>query len=64
MNFSLGSSSSSSDDEILYDMDEEATLLFQCGYVTCNSRDSSTHMGWKGGHVICGPYCRCLGCVS
>jgi hypothetical protein len=31
--------SSSSDDDILYDMDEEATMFFQCGLVTCNVQE-------------------------
>ncbi len=24
------------DNEILYDMDEKATMFFECGYVACN----------------------------
>jgi hypothetical protein len=45
MDFSSSSStfshfnSSSSDDDILYDMDEEATMLFQCGLVACNAQE-------------------------
>jgi hypothetical protein len=29
----------SRDDDILYDMDEKATMFFQCGLVTCNAQE-------------------------
>jgi hypothetical protein len=49
---SLNSSSFSSDDEVLYDMDQKASMLFHVGFVACIYGDLfiATKMEEGGGH--------------
>jgi hypothetical protein len=44
----------SSDDEVLYDMNQEATLLFHVGFIVCTSRDLFTtiEMEERGGDFV------------
>ncbi len=43
----------SSDDEVLYDMDQEATMLFHMGFIACTSRDLFTATEMEGsGHSV------------
>jgi hypothetical protein len=53
-NSSSNSSSFSSDDKVLYDMDQEATMLFHGGFIACISRDlfTTTKMEEGGGHFV------------
>jgi len=53
-NFSSNLSFSSNDDEVLYDMDQEATMLFHAGFIICTSRDLfiATKMEEGGGHYV------------
>jgi len=50
----FSSSSSSSDDEVLYDMGQEATMLFHARFIACISQDlfTPTKMEEGGGHHV------------
>ncbi len=54
MDFSSNSSFFSSDDEVFYDMDQDATMHFHVGFIACNSRDLFTtiEMEEGGGHYV------------
>jgi hypothetical protein len=53
-NSSSNSSSFSNDDEVLYNMDKEATMLFHAGFIACIFGDlfTATKMEEGGGHFV------------
>jgi hypothetical protein len=53
-NSSLNSSFFSNDDEVLYDMDQNASMLFHVGFIACTYGDlfTATEMEEGGGHFV------------